>query len=86
MDVSVLVSPAAGRGRAAAVAGVALDVLRAAGLAPRVLHATTRAAAEPEPAVDHRGADRDRVLGPGVAYRVGGQLHQCLGQPLAVGE
>ncbi|SHN59032.1 diacylglycerol kinase [Geodermatophilus obscurus] len=45
-DVAVLLSPAAGRGRASAATGGVLDALRAAGLAPRVLPATTRAAAE----------------------------------------
>ncbi|WP_100498573.1 hypothetical protein [Geodermatophilus chilensis] len=43
-EVAVLVSPAAGRGRARAAAAAVLDVLRAAGLTPRVLPATTRAA------------------------------------------
>ncbi len=46
MDVAVLVSAAAGRGRAATLAGTALGELRAAGLSPRVLSATTGAEAE----------------------------------------
>ena len=46
MQVAVLLSPAAGRGRAHAAARGVLDALRAAGLTPRVLPATSRAAAE----------------------------------------
>jgi diacylglycerol kinase (ATP) len=46
VDVAVLVSPAAGRGRARAAAVAVLDALRGAGLHPVVLPATTRAAAE----------------------------------------
>src|SRR5688500_830671 len=46
MDVSVLVSPAAGRGRARAVGGSVVDALREAGLRPRVLPATTVAEAQ----------------------------------------
>jgi diacylglycerol kinase (ATP) len=46
MDVAVLVSPAAGRGRAAALSGAVLGALRAGGLNPRVLPATTGAEAE----------------------------------------
>ncbi|MBM7804281.1 diacylglycerol kinase (ATP) [Geodermatophilus bullaregiensis] len=45
-DVVVLVSPAAGRGRARTVSGAVLDVLRRGGLAPHVLRAATRAEAE----------------------------------------
>jgi YegS/Rv2252/BmrU family lipid kinase len=46
MDVAVLVSPAAGRGRARALSGAVLDTLRAGGLAPHVLPAATGAEAE----------------------------------------
>ena len=46
MDVSVLISPAAGRGRARARAGAVVDALRAAGLTPHVLAATSGAEAE----------------------------------------
>jgi diacylglycerol kinase (ATP) len=46
VQVAVLLSPAAGRGRAHAAARGVLDALRAAGLTPRVLPATSRAAAE----------------------------------------
>ncbi|RBY87648.1 diacylglycerol kinase family protein [Blastococcus sp. TF02A-30] len=46
MDVAVLLSAAAGRGRARELGGAVLDGLRAAGLAPRVLPATTGAEAE----------------------------------------
>ena len=46
MDVAVLVSPAAGRGRARALSGTVLDALRDGGLTPHVLAATTGAEAE----------------------------------------
>lgn len=46
MDVAVLVSAAAGRGRARAVGNTILGELRAAGLSPTVLAATTGAEAE----------------------------------------
>jgi diacylglycerol kinase (ATP) len=46
VDVAVLVSAAAGRGRAQALGGAVLDGLRAAGLSPRVLPAATGAEAE----------------------------------------
>src|SRR3954447_8099441 len=46
MQVAVLVSPAAGRGRAHAATGAVLTALRDAGLTPRVLSATTRTEAE----------------------------------------
>lgn len=46
MDVAVLVSAAAGRGRAAQLAGTVLAELRSAGLSPRVLPATSGAEAE----------------------------------------
>ncbi len=46
MQVAVLLNPAAGRGPAHAAARGVLDALRADGLTPRVLPATTRAAAE----------------------------------------
>jgi diacylglycerol kinase (ATP) len=46
VDVSVLVSPAAGRGRAQASSAAVLDALRGAGLTPHVLPAATGAAAE----------------------------------------
>jgi YegS/Rv2252/BmrU family lipid kinase len=50
MDVAVLVSPAAGRGRARALSGEVLDELRAGGLKPAVLPATTGAEAEQQAA------------------------------------
>ena len=84
-DVAVLVSPAAGRGRARAATGTVLDVLRAAGLTPRVLPATTRAAAEAQAAA---------AVGAGTAAVVAiggdGAAHAALqavagtGTPLAV--
>lgn len=46
MDVAVLVSPAAGRGRARALSGAVLDALRSGGLTPHVLPAGTGAEAE----------------------------------------
>jgi diacylglycerol kinase (ATP) len=50
MDVAVLVSPAAGRGRAQAASAGVLGALRSAGLTPHVLPATTGAAAEQQAA------------------------------------
>jgi diacylglycerol kinase (ATP) len=50
MDVAVLISPAAGRGRARVLSEVVLDGLRAGGVKPRVLEATTAAEAEREAA------------------------------------
>jgi len=50
MDVAVLVSPAAGRGRAQASGAAILTALRDAGLTPQVLPATTAAAAEEQAA------------------------------------
>jgi diacylglycerol kinase (ATP) len=50
MDVAVLVSPAAGRGRAKASSAAVLTALRASGLTPRLLPATTRADAEQQAA------------------------------------
>ncbi|MGY1623033.1 diacylglycerol kinase family protein [Geodermatophilus sp. SYSU D00965] len=50
MDVAVLVSPAAGRGRARAATAAVLDALRAGGLHPAVLPAASRAAAEQQAA------------------------------------
>ena len=50
MDVAVLVSPAAGRGRARALSGEVLDELRAGGLKPAVLPATMGAEAEQQAA------------------------------------
>jgi AraC family transcriptional regulator of adaptative response/methylated-DNA-[protein]-cysteine methyltransferase len=46
VDVAVLVSAAAGRGRARTVSATVLEALRRGGLAPTVLAATTRAEAE----------------------------------------
>jgi diacylglycerol kinase (ATP) len=50
MDVAVLVSPSAGRGRARALSGAVLEALRSSGLNPRVLPATTGADAEAQAA------------------------------------
>jgi diacylglycerol kinase (ATP) len=50
VEVAVLVSPIAGRGRARTVATAAVEALRARGLEPRVLPATTRHDAEKQAA------------------------------------
>jgi diacylglycerol kinase (ATP) len=84
-EVAVLVSPTAGRGRARGVPAAVLGALRSAGLAPRVLAATTRAAAE-------REAAAAVASGAGAVVAVGGDgtAHACLqgvagtGTPLAV--
>jgi diacylglycerol kinase family enzyme len=65
MDVAVLVSPAAGRGRASALGGAVLDELRAAGLKTHVLPATTGAEAE-------RQAADAVAAGIGAVVTVGG--------------
>ena len=65
MDVAVLVSPTAGRGRADALTGTVLDALRAGGLTPRVLPAVTAAEAE------HRAAEAV-TAGTGAVVAVGG--------------
>jgi diacylglycerol kinase (ATP) len=65
MDVTVLVSPAAGRGRARALSGMVLDVLRAGGLIPHVLSAVTGAEAEQQ-------AAQAVAAGTGAVVAVGG--------------
>jgi diacylglycerol kinase (ATP) len=65
MDVVVLVSPAAGRGRARALSEAVLDGLRDGGLTPRVLDATTGAEAE-------RQAAEAVAAGTGAVVAVGG--------------
>src|SRR5688500_8894590 len=65
MDVAVLISPAAGRGRADAFSGAVLDCFRASGLTPRVLPATTGAEAE-------RQAAAAVAAGTGAVVAVGG--------------
>jgi diacylglycerol kinase (ATP) len=85
MDVAVLVSPAAGRGRARALGGSVVDALRDAGVTPHVLPATTGADAE------RRAADAVSA-GTGAVVAVGGDgaAHAALqavagtGIPLAV--
>src|SRR5690349_1149003 len=65
MDVAVLVSPAAGRGRAKASSAAVLAALRDGGLTPRLLPATTRVDAEQQAA--------DAVAaGTGAVVAVGG--------------
>jgi diacylglycerol kinase (ATP) len=85
VDVAVLVSPAAGRGRARAVSGAVLAALRADGLSVSVLPATGRADAE-------RQASAAVAGGTGAVIAVGGDgaAHAALqavagtGTPLAV--
>ena len=64
-EVAVLISPAAGRGRARMLSGAVLDALRAGGLHPRVLPATTGAEAE-------RQAAEAVAAGTGAVVAVGG--------------
>ncbi|PRY47549.1 diacylglycerol kinase [Geodermatophilus tzadiensis] len=64
-DVAVLVSPAAGRGRARTVSGAVLDVLRRRGLRPHLLPAADRAGAE-------RAAADAVAAGTGAVVAVGG--------------
>jgi diacylglycerol kinase (ATP) len=85
MDVAVLVSPAAGRGRAASIAGDVLAAFRDAGLHPRLLPATTGPEAEKQAA-----AAVDEGSGAVVAVGGDGTVHAALqavagtGTPLAV--
>ncbi|MGY1835908.1 diacylglycerol kinase family protein [Blastococcus sp. SYSU DS0510] len=65
MDVAVLVSPAAGRGRALTASRSVLDALREEGVVPRVLDATTRPDAERQAAEAIAG-------GAGAVIAVGG--------------
>ena len=65
MDVAVLVSPAAGRGKARAVSGAVLHALGAGGLCASVLPAATRAEAE-------RQAAEAVAAGTGAVVAVGG--------------
>ncbi|PWW24300.1 diacylglycerol kinase [Geodermatophilus normandii] len=85
VDVAVLVSAAAGRGRARTVSATVLEALRRGGLTPTVLAATTRAEAE-------RAAAEAVAAGTGAVVAVGGDgaAHAALqavagtGTPLAV--
>jgi diacylglycerol kinase (ATP) len=85
MDVAVLVSPAAGRGRARAVGGSVVDALRGAGLTPHLLPAATGAEAE-------RRAAGAVAGGTGAVVAVGGDgtVHAAIqavagtGTPMAV--
>lgn len=85
MDVAVLVSPTAGRGRARLASAGVLDALRAGGLRPTVLVAATRAEAED-------AAAAAVAAGTGAVVAVGGDgaVHAALqavagtGTPLAV--
>ncbi|HEX2073424.1 MAG TPA: diacylglycerol kinase family protein [Geodermatophilus sp.] len=85
MDVAVLVSPSAGRGRAGAAAAAALDVLRRRGLTPRVLPATTRVAAEQQAVAAVRdGAAAVVTVGGDGAAHAGLQAVAGTTTPLAV--
>ena len=78
-------SPAAGRGRARAAAGAVLDALHGAGLTPRVLPATTRAAAEREAAAAvAAGIAAVVAIGGDGAAHAGLQAVAGTGTPLAV--
>jgi YegS/Rv2252/BmrU family lipid kinase len=85
MDVAVLVSPAAGRGRAHAVGGSVVNALREAGLTPHVLTATTGPEAVRQAAAAVAGG-----LGAVVAVGGDGSAHAAVqavagtGTPLAV--
>src|SRR3954447_12095613 len=85
MQVAVLVSPAAGRGRAHAATGAVLTALRDAGLTPRVLPATTRTEAE-ELAAEAvgEGAAALAALGGDGAAHAALQAVAGTGTPLAV--
>jgi YegS/Rv2252/BmrU family lipid kinase len=65
VDVAVLISPAAGRGRARAFSDAVLDALRADGVKPTVLSATTGTEAE-------RQAAEAVAAGTGAVVAVGG--------------
>ena len=73
MDVAVLVSPAAGRGRAQASSAAVLTALRDAGLTPHLLPATTGADAEQQ-------AAEAVAAGTGAIVAVGGDgtVHAAL--------
>ncbi|SDE54353.1 diacylglycerol kinase [Blastococcus fimeti] len=85
MDVAVLVSAAAGRGRARAAGETVLHELRAEGLSPRVLQATTGAEAEAQgrAAVAAGAAAVVAVGGDGTAH-AGLQAVAGTGTPLGV--
>ncbi len=81
----MLVGPAAGRGRARAAAGAVLDALRAGGLTPRVLPATSRAAAEVQAAAAvAAGTAAVVAIGGDGAAHAGLQAVAGTGTPLAV--
>src|SRR4051795_2786803 len=85
MEVPVLVSPAAGRGRARAATGAVLTALRDAGLTPRVLSATTRTEAEKLAAEAGGGGGAARAaLGADGAAHAALQAVAGTGTPLAV--
>ncbi|MGY1605314.1 diacylglycerol kinase family protein [Geodermatophilus sp. SYSU D00815] len=85
MEVAVLVSPAAGRGRARAAAAGVLAALRAGGADPRVLPATTRADAERQAAAAVAGGAAAVVAvgGDGAAHAAL-QVVAGTGTPLGV--
>src|SRR3954469_19175634 len=85
MQVAVLVSPAAGRGRAHAATGAVLTALRDAGFTPRLLPATTRTEAEKLAAeAVGEGAAALAALGGDGAVHAALQAVAGTGTPLAV--
>ena len=84
-SAAVLLSPAAGRGRARAAAAGVLDALRAGGITPRVLPATTRADAERQAAAAVTdGAAAVVAIGGDGAAHAGLQAVAGTGIPLGV--
>ena len=82
---AVLVSPAAGRGRAPAVAAGVLDTLRSAGVTPHVRPATTRAEAERQAAAAvAEGTDVVVAVGGDGAAHAGLQAVAGTATPLGV--
>ncbi|MDP5183322.1 diacylglycerol kinase family protein [Blastococcus sp. BMG 814] len=85
MEAAVLVSPAAGRGRARTVSRAVLDTLREKGVATRVLDATTRPDAERQAAeAIADGAGAVVVVGGDGAAHAGLQAVAGTAVPLAV--
>ncbi|SEO85522.1 diacylglycerol kinase family protein [Trujillonella endophytica] len=85
LRAAVLVSPAAGRGRAPAVAAAVLAELRAGGVTPELLPATTRADAERQAAAAvSGGVDAVVAVGGDGAAHAGLQAVAGTPTPLAV--
>jgi diacylglycerol kinase (ATP) len=85
IEAAVLVSPLAGRGRARTIATAAVDALRAGGVEPRVLPATSRADAEKQAAAAvAEGAGAVVVIGGDGAAHTALQVVAGTGVPLGV--